>query len=84
MPLSQTMPSLAYDVSEDVLAAASSPALTLMTVAQGDPYVIAHHSSSSSSDRSNSSRQLTLHQVLARAQTPRLSRSTARMSVRPP
>ena len=91
-PLSQTMPSIAFDVSEDILDATTRMAQDPMT-SQGDPYAVARHSAiasgsqapASSADRPSASRQLTLHQVLARAQTPHLTyRTTARMSVRSP
>ena len=91
-PLSQTMPSIAFDVSEDILDATTRMAQDPMT-SQGDPYAVARHSAiasgsqapASSADRPSASRQLTLHQVLARAQTPHLTyRTTARMTVRSP
>ena len=91
-PLSQTMPSVSFDVSEAILDATTRLAQDPMT-SQDDPYTVVRHSAISSvpqspappADRPSSSRQLTLHQVLARAQTPHLAyRTTTRMSVRSP
>jgi hypothetical protein len=90
--LLQTMPSLTFDVSEDILAGIDRSARILMIPDQDDPYEIVCRSAIASSsshtsvsptptssqmptpvaEHSSSSRQLTLHQALARV-SPRFT-----------
>ena len=94
------MPSTSIDVAESILVSPPRLAQTQILPYPDDPYVTVQRSTVDSSsawshgpqtlpaspiDHPSSSRQLTLHQVLARASTSRSPyRTTARMSVRSP